>query len=62
MALSSGAYDHARRALTQAVRLDERFAMAWARLAEAQAELDDMRSATQSLNRVRRIGSQTQCT
>jgi eukaryotic-like serine/threonine-protein kinase len=51
-ALRGGAYQDAMRALRQAVQVDERYVMAWARLAEAQAELDDMRSAPQSLNRM----------
>ena len=51
-ALRGGAYQDAVRALRQAVQVDDRYVMAWARLAEAQAELDDMRSAPQSLNRM----------
>ena len=51
-ALRGGAYQDAERALQQAVRVDAGYVMAWARLAEAQTELDDMRTAPQSLNRV----------
>lgn len=51
-ALHDGSFQDAARALQQAVRLDDEYAMAWARLAEAQAQLDDMRSAPRSLNRV----------
>ena len=51
-ALRGGAYQDAERALRQAVRVDGGYVMAWARLAEVQAELDDMRTAPQSLNRV----------
>ncbi|HEX6212473.1 MAG TPA: protein kinase, partial [Methylomirabilota bacterium] len=50
--LHDGSFQDAARALEQAVRVDGGYAMAWARLAEAQAQLDDMRNAPQSLNRV----------
>src|SRR5262245_9955848 len=54
-AIRQGAYESGRKALNQAVALFPQYALAYARLAEADAELDDMRAAKDHLLRVSRI-------
>jgi len=50
-ALQEGAYVQAARALSRATELDPAFALAWARLGEAQLELDQETAARESLLR-----------
>ncbi|HXT33379.1 MAG TPA: hypothetical protein VN716_28965, partial [Vicinamibacterales bacterium] len=54
-AIREGAYDSARKALLQAVALYPQYALAYARLAEADAELDDGRAAKDHLLQLSRL-------
>jgi len=51
-ALRAGAYAGARASLGEAIRIDPQFAQAYARLADAESELDDERGAQAALLRV----------